>query len=165
MRGGGGTGAQRSPFPERDVFVPARGGGVVPISVVTLCVRACVTYAAPAGFAKREIPLNPVEQEKADLAYFCKSCIREKPPPKPYVNLTVYCMFCGARKKSRNASEPELSCSIGINGFRRVTRFSRKLTPGGLKHIQLCRIFACIPGKVENWQLRILCFVILFLVF
>ena len=34
----------------------------------------CVTYAAPAGFAKREIPLNAFEQEKADLAHFAKFC-------------------------------------------------------------------------------------------
>ena len=45
---------------------------MVPVSVVTPSVGASVTYAAPAGFAKREIPLNPIEQEKADLAYFCK---------------------------------------------------------------------------------------------
>ena len=49
---------------------------MVPVSVVTLRVgasaRRSVTHAAPAGFAKREIPLNPIEQEKADLAYFCK---------------------------------------------------------------------------------------------
>ena len=33
--GEGGTGAQRSPFPERDVFVPAQGGDVVSARAVT----------------------------------------------------------------------------------------------------------------------------------
>ena len=33
------------------------------------------------------------------------------------------------------------------------------------KHIQLCRFSTWIPGKVENGQLRMLCFAIVFLVF
>ena len=91
---------------------------MVPISVVTLSVGACVTYAAPAGFAKREIPLNAIEQEKADLAYsIAKSGILENPPPKPYVNLTVYCMFCGARKKLQMHLNPSFPVRSGSMVF------------------------------------------------
>ena len=69
-------------------------------------------------------------------------------------------MFCGARKKSRNVSNPELSCSIGINGFRRVTRFSRKLTPGGLKNIYNYVGFS--HAFLEKWKMGSSeCFVLL----
>ena len=69
------------------------------------------------------------------------------------------------REKSRKASKSAPSCSIGIDRFSSVHDIHGNGLQKYQKHIQLCRFFACIPGKVENGKLRMLCFAVVFLVF
>ena len=63
------------------------------------------------------------------------SVILEKPPQNTYINVPVYWLFFGARKSRGNHIKSAPSCSNGINGFGRVTRYSRKWAPEVPKNI------------------------------
>ena len=69
-------------------------------------------------------------------------------------------MFFGARKSRGNSLKSELSCSIGISGFRRVTRYSRKWAPEVPKNIYNYVGFS--HGFLEKWKMGSSeCFVLL----
>ena len=74
--GGGRTRAQRSPFPELDAFVPARGAGVVSARAVTACgVRA---VSVTVGNGKQKIPLRPTTYSNS-VGEFLKKKVLEHP--------------------------------------------------------------------------------------
>ena len=96
------------------------------------------------------MPLNAVEQQKADLAHFREIRYSWKTTSKyPHKRNCLLVVFRGARKRgNRIKSAP--SCSIGINGFRRVTRYSRKWAPEVPKNIYNCVGFP--HGFLEKWK-------------
>ena len=60
-------------------------------------------------------------------------------------------MFSGSRKSRGNRIKSAPSCSIGINGFRRVTRYSRKWAPEVPKNIYNYVCFS--HGFLEKWKM------------
>ena len=85
-----------------------------------------------------------------------------KPCQIPYINVTVSYMFFGSRKSRGNRIKSAPSCSIGINGFRRVTRHSRKWAPE--VPINIYNYVGFSHGFLEKWKMGSSeCFVLLLL--
>ena len=100
---------------------------------------------------KREMPLNAVEQQKADLAHFREIRYSWKTTSKYLHKRNRLLVVFGARKSRENRIKSAPSCSIGINGFRRVTRYSRKWAPEVPKNIY---DYVGFPhGFLEKWEM------------
>ena len=74
-------------------------------------------------------------------------------------------MFSGARKSREIASNPRLPVRSESMVFDVWHDIHGNGPQKYQKHIRSCRFSIWIPGKVENWEPRMLCFAVVFLVF
>ena len=81
------------------------------------------------------------------------------------MNVTVHLLFLGARKSRKIASSPRLPDRSESTVFDMWHDVNENGLQKYQEHIQSCRFFTWIPGKVENGEPRMLCFAVVFLVF
>ena len=124
----GAKGGKGAAAPKRDRFARACTG-VGAGGVRSVRVSVCHGRPGAAGRGNRKHPKIPSNRRRRIQLNFLKFCILENTSRKPYINVTVSYMFFGARKSRENRIKSTPSCSIGINSFRRVTRYSRKWAP------------------------------------
>ena len=73
--------------------------------------------------------------------------------------------YSGRAESTKYILKPSFPVRWELVDFQVYTIFTKIGSRSTGKHIQLCRFFAWIPGKVENGEPRMLCFAGVFLVF